>query len=181
MQSILSKTEKLLKLRNYSSRTIKAYSLYINEYLGFAKKNTIKDKNKAIECFLLEKQKRGNSPQTINLALNSVKFLYREVLKTRGIIDFKCAKRSKKLPIVLPRKEIEKIISQINNSKHKMMVSLGYASGLRVSEIINLKVKDVELEELMIHIKNAKGKKDRITVFPEKLTRHFSTKYFKIL
>ena len=175
MQSILSKTEKLLKLRNYSSRTIKAYSLYINEYLGFAKKNTIKDKNKAIECFLLEKQKRGNSPQTINLALNSVKFLYREVLKTRGIIDFKCAKRSKKLPIVLPRKEIEKIISQINNSKHKMMVSLGYASGLRVSEIINLKVKDVELEELMIHIKNAKGKKDRITVFPEKLKNDIQT------
>ncbi len=169
VQSILKKTENLLKLRNYSRKTIKSYLFYIEEYLDFAKIKMIKEKNKAIELFLIEKQEKGNSSQTINLALNSIKFLYREVLKSNDKINFKCAKRSKKLPVVLSRGEIEKVILQINNFKHKLMVSLGYAAGLRVSEVINLKVKDIDLEELIIHIKNAKGKKDRITVFPEKL------------
>jgi len=169
MQSILEKIEKLLKLRNYSRKTIKAYTHYICEYLDFAKRKNIKEKNKAVESFLLEKYDHGNSSQTINLALNSIKFLYYEVLNQKDKLDFKCAKRSKKLPVVLSRSEIATIISNILNFKHKLMVSLGYASGLRVSEVINLKVKDVNLEELMIHIKNAKGKKDRITIFPERL------------
>ena len=57
MQTILEKTENLLRLRNYSPKTRKSYLLYIKEYLDFAKRKNIKDKNKAIEVFLLEKQK----------------------------------------------------------------------------------------------------------------------------
>ncbi|HDH31357.1 MAG TPA: integrase [Candidatus Wolfebacteria bacterium] len=173
MQSALEKTENLLRLRNYSPKTIKSYLFYIHEYLVFAKKKNLKNKNKAIELFLLEKQKLGKSPQTINLALNAIKFLYRDALKLKEKIDFKCAKRSQKLPIVLSRQEIEKIIYQIKNSKHKFIVSLGYAAGLRVSEVINLRIKDVDIEELTIHIKDAKGKKDRITIFPKKLKMEF--------
>ncbi len=169
MQSTLEKTKNILRLRNYSSKTIGAYLFYIKEYLNFAKTKKIKEKNKAIETFLLKKQAAGKSPQTINLTLNAIKFLYRETLNSPTKINFKCAKRSKKLPIVLSRKEIEKIITSIQNSKHKLALSLGYAAGLRVSEITNLKVSDIDLEEKTIHIKNAKGKKDRITIFPEKL------------
>jgi len=73
------------------------------------------------------------------------------------------------LPIILSRREIKRIISAIANSKHRLLLSLAYGSGLRVSEIVNLKVKDIALKELTIHIKNAKGKKDRITIFSEKL------------
>ena len=173
MQLILKKTDNLLRLRNYSPKTRKSYLFYIKEYLDFTKKKNIKDKNKAIEEFLLSKQNKGRSSQTINLALNVIKFFYREVLKSKDQINFKCAKRSKKLPVVLSRREIEKIILNINNFKHKLIISLAYASGLRVSEIVNLKVKDVDLDELIIHIKQAKGKKDRITVFPAKLKMNF--------
>jgi len=172
-QNFLDKTENLLKLRNYSGKTIKSYLFYIREYLIFSKNKNVKDKNKAIELFILHKFEKGQSSQTVNLALNSIKFFYREVLKCKDKIDFKCAKRNKKLPIVLSRKEIKDIISNINNLKHKIIISLGYAAGLRVSEIINLRVKDVDLGQLMIHIKNAKGKKDRITIFPEKLKNNF--------
>ncbi|MGQ9604200.1 MAG: tyrosine-type recombinase/integrase [bacterium] len=84
-------------------------------------------------------------------------------------INLKFAKRSKKLPIVLSREEIKNIIDVIRNPKHKSIISLAYGAGLRISEVINLKVKDVNLEELTIHLKNAKGKKDRITIFPEKI------------
>lgn len=84
-------------------------------------------------------------------------------------INLKFAKRTKRLPIVLSRQEIKEIIDSIKNLKHKLIISLAYGAGLRISEVVNLKVKDINLEELTIHLKNAKGKKDRITIFPEKI------------
>ncbi len=90
-------------------------------------------------------------------------------MKISQNINLKFAKRSKKLPIVLSREEIKNIIEAIRNPKHKLIISLAYGAGLRISEVVNLKVKDVNLGELTIHLKNAKGKKDRITIFPEKI------------
>lgn len=169
MSSILEKVQNLLKLRGYSQKTQKSYFLYIREFLAFAKKNKIVNKNTAIEKYLLNKEKKNLSPQTINLSLSAVKFLYYEVLKKKKKINFRCVKRNKKLPIVLSKKEVEKIIKSIKNPKHKLIVSLGYASGLRVSEVVNLKVGNINLDELTIHVKNAKGKKDRITIFSNTL------------
>jgi len=169
MNNILEKTKKTLKLRNYSPKTIKSYVYYIKEYIIFSQKKDITDKQIAIEEFLLNKHKSKQSSQTINLALNAIKFLYREVLKDPQKIDLKFAKRSQKLPIVLSRKEIEEIINSIQNIKHKLIISLAYACGLRVSEIVNLKVQDLNIDELVVHIKESKGKKDRISVLPEKL------------
>jgi site-specific recombinase XerD len=166
---LFKKTEELLKLRNYSRKTIKSYLFYIKEYLIFSQREKINEKNEAIKCFLLSKQNYGNSPQTINLALNAVKFFYREVIKSPEKIDLKFAKRSKKLPIVLSRAEIEKIISKVPNNKHRLIIALAYGAGLRISEVVNMRVKDIDIAELAIHIKEAKGKKDRITVFPEKI------------
>jgi len=169
MEDILDKTERVLKLRNYSSKTCKAYLLYIREYIKFSKDYGIKDKVQAIEEFLLDKHKRKQSPQTINLALNAVKFFYVEVLKDPQKIDLKFAKRNKKLPVVLSHTEIEKIIEATDNFKYRLMISIGYACGLRVSEVVNLKVADLDIDELVVHIKGAKGRKDRISILPEKL------------
>jgi integrase/recombinase XerD len=169
MENILDKTDRVLTLRNYSPKTRKAYLLYIKEYIKFSKNAGIRDKQKAVEEFLLDKQKRRQSPQTINLTLNAIKFLYSEVLKDSQRIDLKFSKRSKKLPIILSRTEIEQIIEATENSKYKLMISLGYACGLRVSEVVALKVSDLDIDELVVHIKEAKGKKDRISVLPEKL------------
>jgi len=169
MESILDKTERLLRLRSYSPKTRKAYLLYIKDYITFSKKRGIKTRQKAVEEFLLDKHKRKQSPQTINLALNAVKFLYAKVLKDPQKIDLTFAKRSKKLPIVLSRAEIKKIIEATENPKYRLMTALGYACGLRVSEVVNLKVSDLDINELVVHIKGAKGKKDRISVLPEKL------------
>ncbi|MBU1089969.1 tyrosine-type recombinase/integrase [Patescibacteria group bacterium] len=169
MENILDKTDRVLHLRDYSPKTRKMYLLYIKEYLTFSKKASIRDKQKAVEEFLLDKYKKKQSPQTVNLALNSVKFLYAEVLKDSRRIDLKFAKRNKKLPIVLSRAEIEKIIQATKNEKYRLMISLGYACGLRVSEVINLKVADLDIDELVVHIKSAKGKKDRISILPKKL------------
>jgi len=103
------------------------------------------------------------------LYLNSIKFYYYNVIKAPKKIDIKSAKRNKNLPVILNRNEIARLIEVTNNKKHKLILSITYGSGLRVSEVVNLKVKDVDINNLTLHIKKAKGKKDRITVIPEKI------------
>lgn len=143
--------------------------LYIEQYLSFSKVYNLKNKESAIEKYVLEKVDKGQSSQTVNSALNSIKFFYKEVLKKKEKIDLKFSKRSKKIPVVLSRKEIEAILGVIANRKYYLAVALSYAAGLRISEVQNLRVRDIDLGEFMIHIKEAKGKKDRITLFPERL------------
>ncbi len=168
-QEYLKQTEQALKLRNYSSKTIKAYLGCLKEYFDFKKFNLEKIDEENIGQFLLNKHRKNYSSQTVNLYLGAIKFFYREVLKTSRKINLKFAKRSKKLPIVLSREEIKNIIDVIKNSKHKLIISLAYGAGLRIGEVVNLKIKDVNLKELTIHLKNAKGKKERITIFPDKI------------
>ena len=169
MQELLEKADRVMRLRNYSPKTRKSYLFYIQDYITFSNKCGIKIKEIAIENYLLDRQNKGQSPQTINLALNAIKFLYSEVIKSPQKIDLKFAKRSKKLPVVLSRNEISQIIDATENSKYRLMISLGYGCGLRVSEVIDLKVSDLNIDELTVHIKDAKGKKDRISVLPDKL------------
>jgi len=84
-------------------------------------------------------------------------------------VSFPYAKRHKRLPVVLSKNEIIRIIETIKNTKHKTLISLAYGAGLRVSEVINLRVKDIELDELSLIIRSGKGDKDRLTIIPEKI------------
>ncbi|MDO9510088.1 MAG: tyrosine-type recombinase/integrase [Candidatus Magasanikbacteria bacterium] len=158
-----------LRLRNYSPKTIKSYSACIVDFFHSKQSDFESFDPDFVKQFLLAKKDKGMSSQTINQNLQAINFFYRDVLKKYVKIDIKFAKTPNKLPIVLSRDEIEQIINSIKNQKHKLLISLSYASGLRVSETVNLKIKDLNLEELTIHIKNAKGAKDRLTIFPKKL------------
>lgn len=169
MENYLIQTKNELRLRNYSSKTIDSYLNCLKDYFEFKKTNLDKIDENNIKIFLLNKQDKNYAPQTINLYLNAIKFFYRDVLKIPQKINIKFAKRTKKLPIVLSRREIKEIIDSIKNLKHKLILSLAYGGGLRVSEVVNLKTKDINLDELTIHLKNAKGKKDRLTIFPESI------------
>ena len=169
LQELLQKIKDELRLRNYSRRTIESYLACLNEYFKHIKIIKREPEIELIKKHLLEKQARGQSSQTLNVHLQAIKYFYREVMKSKAGVDIKFAKTASKLPIVLSRKEIEKIINSIDNQKHRLLVALSYAAGFRISEVINLKIKDLNLEELTIHIKSAKGNKDRITLFPEKL------------
>lgn len=169
LEELLKKIEDELRLRSYSPKTIKSYLLCLADYFKFIK-NVKKDPDVTqIKKYLLEKQEKGQSSQTINLYLNAIKYFYREIFKSAVPINIKFAKISKKLPVVLSRSEIEKIIDSISNPKHQLIISLSYGAGLRVGEVVSLKIRDINFDELTIHLKNAKDKKDRITVFPEKL------------
>lgn len=168
MEEYLNKTIRELKLRNYSPKTIKTYLMCIQFYFKYKKINLEKLNKENIKDFLLLLKESEKSPQTINLYLNSIKFFYNQVLKIYKKIDLKFAKRNKSLPIVLSKEEIKKIIKNTRNNKHRLMITLAYSSGLRVSEVVNLKVEDLNLDDFSVHLKEAKGMKDRITIFSEK-------------
>src|SRR3989339_593259 len=169
MQNFPDKLILELKIRNYSPKTIKSYSACLKDYLFFVKNQVLPFNLELLRKFLFLKFKKGLSSQTVNVHLKAIKFFYREVLNFTQNIDIKFAKTPQKLPVVLSKTEILKIIDSISNQKHKLLITLSYGAGFRVSEAINLRVGDLDLEQMTIHIKEAKGKKDRITVFPEKL------------
>jgi len=165
----LEKLANELKLRNYSRKTIKSYVLCLRGYFLFLKIDFTTLNIEKIKEFLLLKYDKGFSSQTINLYLNAIKFFYRDVLKNFTNIDIKFAKRSKKLPVVLSKQEILRIIDGISNPKHKLIVSLSYGAGLRVSEVVALKIKDIDFERNLIYVRHGKGAKDRITLLSEKI------------
>ena len=169
MKNIINKIEKEFQLRNYSIKTKKAYLLYIKDYINFCNKFKFKNKKTALEEYIISKHKLNLAPQTINLSLNAIKFLYFKVLNNNEKINIKCIKKNKKLPVVLSKKEILKIISVTKNKKYKLIISLTYACGLRVSEVVNLKIKDLNIEESLIYIRQSKGNKDRISILSKKI------------
>ncbi|MFA6918893.1 MAG: site-specific tyrosine recombinase/integron integrase [Patescibacteria group bacterium] len=169
MQNYLEKTRIELKLRNYSPRTISAYLGCLKDYFLFLNSDPQNYNEDKIKEYLLKKQDKNNSSQTINLHLNAIKFFYHEILKMCQKMDLKFAKTAQRLPVVLSREEINRIITSIKNKKHQLMIALAYGAGLRVSEVINMRVRDVLLEELVLCVRQGKGRKDRMTIFSEKL------------
>jgi site-specific recombinase XerD len=170
MQTQLDKAQQELKIKNYSPKTIKSYLYGLREYFSFKGSDFTKLDQEDIRNFLLHCEKMHISPQSRNLFLNAIKFYYRNALKNNQKIEIQSAKKPKSLPTVLSRSEVWRILGSLKNAKHKLLLSFAYGAGLRVSEVVYLKVQDLDFEELTVRIKQAKGQKDRISVMPESLT-----------
>ncbi|MBU1126766.1 tyrosine-type recombinase/integrase [Patescibacteria group bacterium] len=156
-------------LRGFSNKTIKSYSSSLGKFCKYNKKELRSVTGNDIRNYLEKLAQEGKSASTLNLVYSALDFYFSKILHRRFFVNIPRSKHQKKLPIILSRNEIKKILESTKNPKHRLMLSLSYAAGLRVSEIINLKVKDINLDELIIYIKQSKGKKDRISIFPNKL------------
>ena len=169
MQEYLDKVKTELKYRSYSPQTLDSYLGCLKDFFAYLGKNyQIFDESK-IKEYLLKKKEAGQSGQTINVYLNAIKFFYVNIVKIPFELSIKYSKRPKRLPTILSREDIARIIESILNPKHRLLIALSYGAGLRVSEIIRLKIKNIDLPGLQLKIQQAKGQKDRITVIPDKL------------
>ncbi len=169
MQEYLDKVKIELKYRNYSPQTMASYLGCLKDFFAYLGKDFDKFEEFRVKEYLVKKKDSGLAGQTINVYLNAIKFFYENIIKIPFKINLHYAKQPKRLPIILSREEISKTMEALKNKKHGLMIALSYGAGLRVSEIVRLKVVDLNFEQLSIHVKEAKGKKDRITVLPEKL------------
>lgn len=158
-----------LSIRHYSPRTVETYRRCLMDFLNFIHFDEQKMNVSALKIFLYEKQKAGYSASAINLYLNAVKFYMRSILKRHEDFCIRMAKRPQQLPEILSRVEIEKILGCISNQKHRLLIALSYGAGLRVSEIVRLKIRDIDFERNLLMVRHGKGNKDRATIFPEKL------------
>lgn len=169
MQSQIDRAETELRIRNYSPKTIKTYLHYLREFFDFRSAQPAEGTEAAVKLFLLALERKGASAETRNLCLSAVKFYFHNVERDQGTFDIQTAKRNHSLPVVLSREEIKRMLEVTKNNKHRLMLGLAYGAGLRVSEVVAVNVQDIDLAEMTIHIKQAKGKKDRISILSGKI------------
>lgn len=161
-QKIIKICEQKFIYLNYSPRTKDNYLRHIKDFLkSLGNRQVIHCNANDFQSYLDNYSFTSVSQQ--NQVINSIRFLYKFGLnKKYDKVSFKRPKSEKKLPRVIDGDFIKEQLSKINNLKHKAILTLTYSVGLRVSEIVNLKILDIDSKRMLIHIKNAKGKKDRI-------------------
>ncbi len=165
----LDSLETELKLRGFSQRTVKTYLFYNQKFLEFAKKEAKDITEDDIRKFLAEKMSSGTiAGSSVALMKAALKFYYDDMLK-KGIVNIKAPKIASRLPVVLTRTEVKRLIDSTTNEKHRLMLLLLYSSGLRLSECVNLKYGDIDFSEGMGWVRSGKGRKDRMFILSSKL------------
>ncbi len=150
------------KLRGYSHKTIQAYLFHIRKFL---------DSGLGPRDYLSGLIEMGHKDDSVRVAGFAVKFFLRLKGEERALNDLPNVKREKRLPVVLSKREIEAMIMSTRNLNHRLIIQTAYSAGLRLGEIISLKWEDVDFSRNVIHLKRAKGKKDRVVMLSPKVKK----------
>ena len=166
--------EYILKLKElrYSDRTLKSYKGLFEEFINFYHKYELEmiDESMIIAFMRYLVIERRISTSYQNMAINAIKFYYERVLGgQRKVYLIDRPRVEKKLPTVLSEQEVGEILKATENLKHKAILMVAYSAGLRLSEIINMRIKDIDSSRMQIRIEQAKGKKDRYSLLSVKL------------
>tara|TARA_R110002096_G_scaffold238027_2_gene429301 strand:- start:3045 stop:4370 length:1326 start_codon:yes stop_codon:yes gene_type:complete len=153
---------------NYSPSTLKTYSGAFITFMAFHDyKDPREISRKEVIAYLAQFSERGLSSASGHAALNALKFYFKYVLEWKDTAwEIPRPKKEKPLPEVLSMDECKRVFDSVNNGKHKLILLMTYGAGLRVSEVVTLRWADIDFGEYKIHIKGAKGKKDRIVMLP---------------
>lgn len=171
---LVEETRKALRLRHRSYNTEKTYLAWLRHFRGFAGDKLPQDLNgEDLQAFLthLAVEKRV-SASTQNQAFNAILFRLRHALgkEMEEAIHAVKARYRRRLPVVLTAQEVERIFEQMSGL-HRLMVMLIYGCGLRLSECLQLRIKDLDLEQDLVIVRSGKGGEDRRTMLLERLAR----------
>lgn len=164
MNNLLLKLKQELEIRNYSKQTVKGYLYSVQKFLEYSQGKGL---NEGILKEYVQKNLKRKNPSSVRRDLFAIKFFFENVLNQK--LETPNPKKNNPLPDILTIKEVKRMIEITNNIKHKLIIKLLYGCGFRVSEIVNLKKLDINFEEEIIHIKLAKGKKDRFVKIPDSI------------
>lgn len=167
----------------YSENTVKSYADSLKLLIRF-------HQNRQLKEFTLENIQEFNKDYILkynysvsfqNQFINALKLFYKNNKESMfEIEDLERPFSARKLPVILSLKEVERLINQIVNLKHRTMIAVIYSCGLRRGELINLRVNDIDSERMLIHIKGGKGKKDRMVPLSDKtliILRNYARAY----
>lgn len=159
-----------LQLQRMSANTVKAYVAAVEQLSRYYSRSPAGLSQDEVRDFLHHLiVERKLSTSSVNVRLAGIKFFYRRVL---GQDDFNLkvrTKRTGRLPQPLSRSEITRLLDTVKNRKHRTMLMTAYASGVRVSELVSLEIKDVHSERMLLHVRSGKGDKDRFTLLSPRL------------
>ncbi len=159
-----------LELKAYSINTIK---MYLGEFVHLLKllKNfpvNALTQDRLKDYFLYCAKKEKMKERKLNGKINAIKFYFEQVLhQPKMFFDIPRPKKRSTLPKVLSKKEVKKLFQQVKNTKHLLALQLCYGMGLRVREVVKLKITDIDSSQMVVRIEGAKGKKDRYVNLPE--------------
>jgi integrase/recombinase XerD len=156
-----------MKLQGFSHKTVKSYTDYIKKCLKYTNKSPRNINQQDIKNFLLHLVGRELSASTLNTAYSALKYYFEKILRRKFFVNIPRVKKPKKLPTVLSRTEVKNLIENTKNPKHKCILSILYGSGIRVGELVKLKMENIDLERNIIHIISGKGAKSRLVILPE--------------
>jgi len=169
---LLDQLRDKLRLKHYSIRTEAQYTQWVRRFILFHDKRHPRELGaKEVEMFLTHLAVEGKvAAATQNQALSALLFLYREVLEMNlpwldGVVR---AKRPARLPVVLTRNEVNAVLGRMEGT-HGLMARLLYGTGMRLMEVVRLRVKDVDFERAEVLVRDGKGAKDRVTMLPQSL------------
>lgn len=159
-----------MKLRNFASRTQKSYVAVMvglaKHYRQFPDQLT----QEQIRTYLLQLQERGLSSSSQNVAISGLRFFYQQVLGwNQEQLFLPPRKRTWRLPEVLSAREVERLLAAAVKLRDRCLLMTAYSAGLRVSELIQLRLSDIHTERMMIRVEQGKGKKDRYTILSQRL------------
>ena len=173
-----------IRIRDYSIRTEQTYRSWVSRFMLFSGFKTVDEIQPQKIAPYLEHLavERNVSASTQKLALDALVFLFRHVLNipVEDHIDFARGKKPRRLPVVLTRSEINRLLSGIENELDHIMAGLLYGAGLRLIECVRLRVCDVDFEYRQILVRNGKGNKDRVVPLPEKLSQPLQQQFDKV-
>jgi len=159
-----------IKLKGYSENTLRTYALEFAQLLYTLKSYPVEQltPERLRAYFLYCKKTLKLSESGIHSRINAVKFYFEQVLhRPKMFIDIPRPKKKLMLPKMLNKREVQKIFSVTKNQKHRLILQLCYGMGLRVSELVNIKLSDIDSQTMLVRIEQAKGKKDRMVVLPK--------------
>jgi len=170
-----------LEIKKYSMSTARTYIGLFETFLNYHKGvEPIKLNENDIRAYLgyLVREKRSNA--YINQMINAIKFYYEIVMgMPNRFYNIDRPIKEEKLPVIMSKKEIAGLLSNIQNIKHRCMIGLLYSAGLRLSELLNLKIRDIDSDRMLINVKGAKGNKDRYTILSQSLLKDLRKYYIK--
>jgi site-specific recombinase XerD len=168
----IEKFKQFLRSKRYSESTIATYSEALKSFLVFFRdKPTAEITNSDVIIYNNEYILKNNlSASYQNQTINAIKLFFKIIHDSKMVTEeLHRPKNAKTLPNVLSKEEALRLIELTSNLKHKTLLALIYSAGLRISEAINMKITDIDSQRMLIHVKNAKGKKDRYTLLSTKV------------
>jgi len=177
-ENVLKEFKQELIITGYSEKTLKMYLIYIHEMLYHINKDPKEMTDRDLIGYLADKKEKGCSNATLALIHAAMKYFFKNYLKIPIVDDIKTPKKAKSLPKILTKEEIKELFKATRFGRNRLMLQFMYGSGSRVSEVVKLKVEEINFKERTAMIRSGKGNKDRLIIISKEWIKGLK-KYLK--